>query len=212
VSTTLIIAIDGPAGSGKSTLGNALASRLALETLDTGASYRALAAAVLEAGIDPNDRGEVARFARDATIDPGRGHVINGKDYSARLRAEEVNQAVSVVAAIPEVREVLVGWQRRWVLAHGGGVVEGRDIGTVVFPDATIKLFLTAHPKVRARRRSLEGLASIERRDRLDSTRVTSPLGAAEDSWSIDTTALTVEDIVTMVIERLESQKQGSER
>ena len=111
---------------------------------------------------------------------------------------------MSVVAANQGVREVLVRWQRSWVEHHGGGVVEGRDIGTVVFPSATVKLFLTADPEERAKRRSDEGQASIERRDRIDSTRQASPLAVAPDAWVIDTTALSVEDVVALVVDHIE--------
>jgi len=204
MSSPIIIAIDGPAGSGKSTLGRALATRFGVRTLDTGACYRAVAAAVLAAGIDPADTAAVVALARDAELEIDGAVRIDGIDVSGKIRSDAVNAAVSVVAANQGVREVLVRWQRSWVEHHGGGVVEGRDIGTVVFPSATVKLFLTADPEERAKRRSDEGQASIERRDRIDSTRQASPLAVAPDAWVIDTTALSVEDVVALVVDHIE--------
>jgi len=207
--TMLVIAIDGPAGSGKSTVAAALSEALDLQTLDTGATYRAMAAAVLSHGIDPSDVEAVARFAERATIDPLCGYVIDDQDFSSQLRTDEVNHAVSLVAANQRVRTVLVAWQRSWCELQGGGVVEGRDIGTVVFPEATIKLFLTAHPDERARRRAEEGMASIQRRDQIDMTRQASPLKPADDAWEIDTTDLPVGDIVSLVLKRLDAGTKG---
>jgi CMP/dCMP kinase len=205
----IVIAIDGPAGSGKSTVAAALSGALDLETLDTGATYRAMAAAVLSRGIDPNDADAVAQYAEQASIDSLRGDIIDDVDFSSKLRTDEVNHAVSLVAANQRVRSVLVEWQRAWCMLHGGGVIEGRDIGTVVFPRATIKLFLTADPDERARRRADEGRASVQRRDQLDMTRPVSPLRPAEDAWEIDTTDLPVGDIVALVLERLDTKAKG---
>ena len=203
MNSPVIIAIDGPAGSGKSTLARALADALGLTTLDTGGSYRAVAAGVLASGLDPADADAVGDFAESVVIDKDRGSVINGVDYEPELRTESVNRAVSLVAANSRVRAVLVGWQRSWANSHHGGVVEGRDIGTVVFPDATIKIYLTADLDERARRRSDEGSVSIKRRDKIDSTRAASPLVAAEDAWVIDTTDRSVAQIVQLVCDRL---------
>jgi len=204
MSTPLVIAIDGPAGSGKSTVASALAGRLSLATLDTGATYRAVAAAVVERGIDPGDASAVAKVAKGATIEIEGRVIIDDLDVTDHLRRPTINQAVSLVAANPAVRDAMVAFQRSWVAAHQGGVVEGRDIGTVVFPDAPIKLYLTASPEERARRRSEEGLASIERRDLLDSTRASSPLAQADDALAIDTTTTSVEVIVNLVMAHIE--------
>jgi cytidylate kinase len=201
--TELVIAIDGPAGSGKSTLGRALAARLDLDTLDTGACYRAVAAEALARGIDVHDATAVAALAADCELRIDGTVTIDGRDVTEEIRSDPVNTAVSIVAAHQLVREELVAWQRRWSSSHGGGVIEGRDIGSVVFPDAAIKLYLTAHPDERARRRSEEGRAGIERRDRLDSTRAASPLVQAHGAWEIDTTSKSVDEIVAMVLERL---------
>ena len=209
MSGQVVIAIDGPAGSGKSTLARALSSELELSTLDTGATYRAMAAALLDEGIDPTDADAVGAFAERALIDDEDGTVINDRDYSDRLRTDPVNQAVSLVAASPRVRNVLASWQRRWSALHGGGVIEGRDIGTTVFPEATIKLYLTASTEVRARRRPEEGLHAVKRRDHIDSTRQASPLSVATDAWQIDTTDLAVGDIVAMVVARLSAAELG---
>ena len=208
MSSHLIIAIDGPAGSGKSTLARALAARLELDVLDTGASYRALAAAALHAGLEPSNNDEIAVFAKAASLGFVNGAYVNEIDFSASLRSENVNAAVSLVAANPAVREVLVSRQREWAESHQGGVVEGRDIGSVVFPDADIKLFLTASSAERARRRSEEDPASVARRDEIDSTRSASPLSAAQDAWVIDTTSLAVDEIIEMVLQRL-TEKGG---
>jgi cytidylate kinase len=205
----LIIAIDGPAGSGKSTLGRALAARLGLSTLDTGATYRAVAALAIREGIELGDLGAVAKLAASARLEIGDRVSIDGCDVTEEIRSEQVNASVSIVAANPEVRSALVAWQRRWAHEHHGGIVEGRDIGSVVFPDATVKLYLTANASERARRRAEEGQESIERRDRMDSTRAASPLTTAPDAKVIDTTALAVDEIVAMVIELVDGATGG---
>jgi cytidylate kinase len=202
----LVVAIDGPAGSGKSTTGRALAKRLGLKTLDTGASYRAITAAVLNAGIDPYDQEAVAALAAAASLDLDSGAVVNNIDVTEQLRSEEVNQSVSAIAANAAVREILVRWQREWVKKHGGGIVEGRDIGTVVFPEASLKLYLTADLEERGARRPEEGAQSVERRDLLDSNRHVSPLRKADDALTIDTTSRSVEDIVTQALATLEAR------
>jgi 3-phosphoshikimate 1-carboxyvinyltransferase len=196
-----LIAIDGPAGSGKSTVSCALAERLGLERLDTGAMYRAVAWAALERGIDPQDAPALAELAHDALIDPGPPDVvIDGAVVTGAIRTAEVNRAVSAVAANPSVRAALVERQRAWAAAHAGGVVEGRDIGTVVFPDADLKVFLTADPEARARRRRDEASDGVARRDELDSTRAASPLVQAEDARLIDTTHRSVEEVVDEIL------------
>ena len=198
--TSVVVAIDGPAGSGKSTLSRALAQRLGLQRLDTGAMYRSVAWAVLERGIDPADADAVAGLARVLPIEVGDRVLADGTDVTEAIRGPEVSAAVSAVAANPAVRAVMVDRQRAWVAGHGGGVVEGRDIGSVVLPDADLKLYLDASPEVRAARRSEEGAEAVARRDRLDSTRATSPLGQAPDARVIDTGAHSVEEIVDQVL------------
>jgi cytidylate kinase len=194
-----VIAIDGPAGSGKSTLARTLARRLKLPYLDSGAMYRSVAWAVQRDAIDPGDAAAVAALARRTTIEVADRVTVDGVDVTEASRAPEVNASVSAVAANPQVRAELVARQRAWLAAHGGkGVVEGRDIGTVVFPDADVKVFLTASADVRAARRHEE--SDINRRDRLDSTRAVSPLEKAADAIEIDTTATDVEQVVAQVL------------
>ncbi|MGA2836018.1 MAG: (d)CMP kinase [Acidimicrobiales bacterium] len=196
----VVVAIDGPAGSGKSTLSRALAERLGVDRLDTGAMYRSVAWAVLQRGVDTGDADAVAAVARALAIDVGDHVVADGTDVTEAIRGPEVSAAVSAVAANPAVRAVMVDRQRRWVASHGGGVVEGRDIGSVVLPDADLKLYLTAPEDVRAARRSEEGAAAVARRDRLDSTREASPLGVARGAHVVDTGARSVDEIVDEVL------------
>ncbi len=194
------IAIDGPAGAGKSTVSQAVAAHLGLARLDTGAMYRAVAWAALAQGVDPEDHVAVAALAESMQIEVGERVVADGTDITDAIREPAVNQAVSVVAANADVRSVLVRRQRQWVAEHSGGVVEGRDIGSVVFPQADLKVFLTASPQERARRRSEEGADGVARRDRLDSTRTTSPLEVADGAQVVDTTGRSVEDVVQEVL------------
>lgn len=206
-----VIAIDGPAGSGKSTIARAVAERTGLEVLDTGAMYRAVTFAVLRSGADPADAEAATRLACDAAIVVEGGRVtVDGHDATTEIRGPEVSAAVSVVSTHPGVRSRLRDLQRAWMVDHGGGVVEGRDIGTVVFPDAELKVFLTASPAVRAQRRAGEGVldeeaaaANIAHRDHLDSTREDSPLAEADDAVVIDTSELSVEQVVARIVERL---------
>src|SRR5258706_2426316 len=152
-----VIAIDGPAGSGKSTVSRRLAERLGLSYLDTGAMYRAVAFAALRRNIDPDDDDKVAGLTRDLTLEVTLENVVvDGVDASVEIRGPEVTRAVSIVAANPGVRDELRRRQREWATAHGGGVIEGRDIGTVVFPDAGLKVFLPAAADERAQRRAKE--------------------------------------------------------
>ncbi len=196
----LLVAIDGPAGAGKSTVSAAVARRLGLDRLDTGAMYRAVAALALSKGIDPDDAPAVAALAEAATIEVGRRVVIDGRDVTSVIRTPEVGRAVSLVAANRGVRRQLVLRQQAWAGAHGGGVVEGRDIGSVVFPEAELKVFLTASPEERARRRHDEAPEGVARRDRLDSTRAASPLREADDARRLDTTGRSVEDVIEEVL------------
>lgn len=207
-----MIAIDGPAGSGKSTVARAVADRLALEYLDTGAMYRGVAHAVLRRGIDPTDAAAVADVARAVVLDVTRSRcLVDGEDASSAIRGPEVTGAVSAVAANPDVRIEMVARQRAWVDELGGGVMEGRDIGSVVFPEAELKVYLTASPEVRARRRAAEvpGLdveavvADIGRRDEADSSRAASPLVAADGARVLDTSELTVDGVVDAIVEML---------
>ena len=199
-ATVRVIAIDGPAGAGKSTVSRRLAEALGLERLDTGAMYRAVAWSALDQGVDPADAEAVTGIARSARIEVGERVTAGGVDVTEAIRSPEVNRAVSAVAANPDVRRLLVERQRRWVVEHGGGVVEGRDIGSVVFPDASLKIYLTASPEERARRRSEEGSDGVARRDRLDSTRAASPLVVADGARIVDTTERSVDAVVEEVL------------
>lgn len=207
-----VIAIDGPAGSGKSTVARALAARLGLEYLDTGAMYRSVTFAALRRGVDPSEVDAVARLAESVEITlTDDGVVVDGVDASIEIRGPEVSRAVSVVAANAAVRTEMVRRQREWVAKRDGGVLEGRDIGTVVFPDAELKVYLTADPEVRAERRSKEVTdldyetvaADLARRDALDQGREVSPLAEAEDAYLIDTTGLSVDEIIDVIAARL---------
>jgi cytidylate kinase len=194
------IAIDGPAGAGKSTVSRAVADHLGLDRLDTGAMYRAVAWAALQGHLDLGDDRGLAELAETLRIDVGERILADGTDVTEAIRKPDVNQAVSVVAASATVRAVLVARQRQWVVDHGGGVVEGRDIGSVVFPHADLKVYLTASPEERARRRSEEGPDGVARRDRLDSTRAASPLEVADGAHVVDTTGRSVDDVVKEVL------------
>jgi CMP/dCMP kinase len=212
---TMVVAIDGPSGSGKSTIARGVSVALGLQVLDTGAMYRAVALAALDGGVALTDEHGCAALARKHVISVDGGvTMVDGRDVSAEIRGPEVTAAVSAVAAHPEVRSVLVAHQRAWVAEHGAGVVEGRDIGTVVFPAARLKVFLTASDDERARRRQRDEVASartvavddvrtaLARRDALDSGRVASPLRAADDAILVDTTRRDIEGVVAELVER----------
>lgn len=218
-----VIAIDGPAGSGKSTVARQVAARLGLDYLDTGAMYRAVAFEAMRRGIDPEDAGTVAELARQMDLTVAERVTVNGTDATIEIRSPEVTRAVSIVAANPEVRKEMVLRQREWAEARDGGVVEGRDIGSVVFPRAAVKVFLTASEDERASRRSREMIErdfdqaaadmahvahEMARRDRLDSTRVASPLIAAEDAVELDTTGVSADQVVDQVM-ALVARKEG---
>jgi len=223
-SGSRIVAIDGPAGSGKSTVARGVARALGLLVLDTGAMYRAATLAALERGLDPDEADAVTAAARDADIvvetageDGGDVVRLDGRNVTGEIRGPVVTAAVSIVSAHPGVRDVMVARQRDWAERHRGGVVEGRDIGTVVFPDATVKVFLVASDDERARRRQRDEEAAarqsdvgevreaLTRRDALDAGRAASPLKPADDALVIDTTGRSVDDVVAEIVARFES-------
>jgi cytidylate kinase len=215
----VVVAIDGPAGSGKSTVARAVAERARLRHLDTGATYRALTLALLRQGVPPDDPEAVAAAAKSVDLSlelaPGRtGQVrvlLDGTVTGPELRSPAVNQAVSAVSAVPAVREQLVALQRA-VVCLGGIVAEGRDVGTVVWPQAEVKVFLTADAAERARRRGGPGAAgesaeAVARRDHLDSSRTTSPTRPGEGAVVIDTTDLPVEAVVDQILTLVEAAR-----
>lgn len=221
----MIIAIDGPSGAGKSTLGKMVAKKLGLLYLDTGAMYRAVALAVMRKGVKFSDTAAVADIAENAKIEllgePDALKVyLDGDDVSVDIRTLEIAQAASVVSTISEVRRIMVEHQRAIGLsAPVGCVLEGRDIGSVVFPNADIKFFLTAKPEARARRRHTEDqskgristyeqtLAEINERDERDVNRADSPLTIAEDAYVIDTSELDLTEVFEQMLERVRETK-----
>jgi len=228
VSSALMIAIDGPAGTGKSSVSRGLARALAARYLDTGAMYRIVTLAVLRAGIDLDDVDAVGAAAGDVDLaigyDPDEDRsYLAGEDVSAEIRGDEVTKAVSAVSAVPAVRTRLVRLQRELAAGQGSVVVEGRDIGTVVLPDADVKIFLTASAEERARRRNDQNIASglgddyeavladVKRRDHLDSTRAVSPLRAADDALVVDTSDMSEPQVVAHLLDLVE-QHAGASR
>jgi len=213
-----VIAIDGPAGAGKSTVAKALARRLGLTYLDTGAMYRAVTVAALRRAVDVTDADAVAALAVSVSMDIGERVLLDGDDVTTDIRTPEVAKAVSAVAANPAVRDELRDQQRAWALTRGGGVIEGRDIGTVVFPAARLKLYLTASPEVRAARRHQEQgadaqqlaevAAAIAARDHQDRSRSHAPLAEAADAVVVDTSDRSVEAIVDEIVGLLD-QREG---
>jgi cytidylate kinase len=211
------VTLDGPSGTGKSSVARAVAARLGAAYLDTGAMYRAATVAVLDAGVDPDDAEAVARVVAGAAIEVGTtaGEElvrVDGVDVATRIRGAEVTRAVSAVSAGPAVRRQLVDQQRSLVADRDAVVVEGRDIGTVVLPDATLKIYLTADPEARAERRAgqlgvtdpariAQIAADLRRRDEYDSSRADSPLRPAADAVVVDSTGLDREAVVERVLD-----------
>jgi len=228
VTGSLVIAVDGPAGTGKSSVSRSLARALGARYLDTGAMYRIVTLAVLRAGVDLSDTPAIESAAAGVPLSVGydpeevRAY-LDAEDVSGEIRGDEVTKAVSAVSAVPAVRARLVGLQRELALGEGSVVVEGRDIGTVVLPGADVKIFLTASAEERARRRNDQNVASglgddydavladVRRRDHLDSTRAVSPLRAADDALVIDTSDLTEAQVVSHLLD-LVQQRAGARR
>jgi cytidylate kinase len=222
----MIIAIDGPAASGKSTVARAVATRLGFDYLDTGAMYRAVAAEALRRGLATNDAAALTELAAGLTLtfEHEDGSALStrvlsdGRDVTAEIRTPAVDTAVSPVSAVPGVREAMVRVQRA-LAAHADCVVEGRDIGTVVFPEAEVKVYLSASPEERARRRAIDMERSghdltasavkerLERRDTADSSRQVSPLAVAADAVELDTTGLTVGEVVERIAAMAEARR-----
>jgi CMP/dCMP kinase len=222
------ITLDGPSGTGKSSVARGVAARLGAAYLDTGAMYRAATVAVLDASVDPEDADAVVRVVGEARIEVGieAGSelvLVDGVDVASRIRGAEVTRNVSAVSAVPAVRRRLVDQQRALVAAAGAVVVEGRDIGTVVLPDATLKIYLTAAPEIRAQRRAgqlgitdpgeIAALAQdLRRRDEYDSSRGDSPLRPATDAVVVDSTDLDQQGVVDRIVELAASAIGAGER
>ncbi|HUO38286.1 MAG TPA: (d)CMP kinase [Mycobacterium sp.] len=227
MTDSVVIAVDGPAGTGKSSVSRGLARALGARYLDTGAMYRIVTLALLRAGVDLTDAdamaGAAAGVQMSVSHDPGHDRsCLAGEDVSAEIRGDEVTGAVSAVSAVPAIRRRLVRMQRALAAAGPGSVVvEGRDIGTVVLTDADVKFFLTASAETRARRRNDQNIASglgddyeavladVRRRDRLDSTRAVSPLRAAEDAVVVDTGDMTEAQVVAHLLELVEQRTRA---
>jgi cytidylate kinase len=214
----LVIAIDGPAGAGKSTIAKALAKAMNIEYLDTGAMYRGVTFEVLRRGLEATDIDAVARVASEVQFEQTASSLhVNGIDATQAIRTAAVDAAVSHVAANSAVRSELRERQREWIASHGGGVVEGRDIGSVVFPDATLKVYLVASPIVRAKRRVAqhggdvnEIARAIAERDERDSTRDDSPLRQMPDAVVVDTSDRSIDEVVAHIRELVVTRKSGS--
>ena len=228
MNSDVVVAIDGPAGTGKSSVSKGLARSLGARYLDTGAMYRIVTLAVLRAGVDPGDADAVGSIASTVQLsvsyDPDADRCyLAGEDVSVEIRGDEVTRAVSAVSSVPAVRTRLVRLQRAMAGGPGSVVVEGRDIGTVVLPDAPVKIFLTASAETRALRRNEQNvaagladdydsvLADVRRRDHLDSTRKVSPLRAAADAVVVDTSDMTEAQVIAHLLE-LVRQNSGAVR
>jgi len=228
VSSSLVIAVDGPAGTGKSSVSRGLARSLDARYLDTGAMYRIVTLAVVRAGVDLTDTLAIEAAAADVPLSVGYNPdedraYLDAEDVSREIRGDEVTKAVSAVSAVPAVRARLVGLQRELAKGPGSVVVEGRDIGTVVLPNADVKIFLTASAEERARRRNDQNVASglpdayeavladVKRRDHLDSTRAVSPLRAADDALVVDTSDMSESQVIAHLLE-LVKQRAGASR
>ena len=224
----VVVAVDGPAGTGKSSVSRGLARELQARYLDTGAMYRIVTLAVLRAGVDLSDQDGIAAVASVANLsvgyDPNEDRsYLDGEDVSSEIRGDEVTKAVSAVSSVPAVRTRLVDLQRALAGGAGSVVVEGRDIGTVVLPDADVKFYLTASAETRARRRNDQNvaaglpddydsvLADVRRRDHLDSTRVVSPLRAASDAVVVDTSEMTESEVIAHLLQLI-NQRSGAVR
>jgi CMP/dCMP kinase len=213
-----VIAIDGPAGAGKSTISRLLAARLGLDYLDTGAMYRAVTAEAMFRHVDVHDQAAVAAVARGVALEVSDdGVFVDGRDVTAVIRTPEVTVNVAPVASNSAVRAELRDRQRAWARHRGGGVIEGRDIASVVFPDATLKVYLTASPLERARRRAAESggdvdaiAASIADRDRRDMARADGPLQTTDDGHFVDTDGHTIEQVVATIVALLDDGGHGS--
>ena len=217
-----VVAVDGPSGSGKSSTARGVAQRLGLAYLDTGAMYRAITWALLERGVDLSDADAISKAAGDVVLHAGTDALAptieaDGVDVSGPIRGADVTSNVSLVAAVPEVRAILVQAQREAIRgADTGIVVEGRDIGTAVVPDAPVKVYLVADPAARARRRASElghddhdaTQEALARRDHLDSSRTASPLAMADDAILIDGTDLTLDEVIDTVVSLVEERRQ----
>jgi cytidylate kinase len=212
-----VIAIDGPAGAGKSTVARQVSTATGLRYLDTGAMYRCVALEVQNTATDPNNADAVGKIARDVNVVIERDAAkLNGVDVSTEIRTSEINAIVSIIAAHTPVRDAMREQQRQWIQAQKGGVVEGRDIGTVVFPDAILKVFLTASPEVRAERRVGQTggdvkavAASIAERDHLDSTRLDSPLRPSLGSVIVDSSNRSIDEVVAEIVAQFERVDHG---
>ncbi|OZC83171.1 cytidylate kinase [Rhodococcus sp. 06-418-5] len=215
--SALVVAMDGPSGTGKSSVSRRLASALEASYLDTGAMYRVATVWVLRSGVEPTDADAVAKAVAALPLEIGKDPLsetvlLDGEDVSGEIRGDAVTKAVSAVSAVPAVRELLVQMQRDLASSSTRIVVEGRDIGTVVLPDADVKVFLTASPEARAQRRNKQNieqgrdddyesvLADVQRRDHADSTRAVSPLRPAEDSVIVDTSELDLDGVIERLL------------
>jgi len=222
----VVVAVDGPAGTGKSSVSRGLAHALQAHYLDTGAMYRIVTLAVLRAGIDLTDQDGVAAVASNTKLsvgfDPDEDRsYLEDEDVSSEIRGDQVTQAVSAVSSVPAVRTRLVDLQRTLAAGPGSVVVEGRDIGTVVLPDADVKIFLTASAETRARRRNDQNvaggfiddydsvLADVRRRDHLDSTRAVSPLRAASDAVVVDTSEMTESEVIAHLLQLIKQRSEA---